>query len=433
MSRKAMLVISVIALTMILSLTVSAASDGWVTADVESGSIKYYGKGLTNWRKINAGEAISGSEIYSDRDLHTAEFSFEGTAIRYIASVGPNRGTALVYVDDVLVAEVDLYSEEMEYQKVVYEQKLDLGMHTIKVVPTGKKSENATFAAITVNAFQYLPSLTNKIAEAYGLLRMAPTAAEVEQNLVSFNYPDEAIEALVVALSQAVEANKNYAPGEDGQIAALVSLDQAMKNFVASKIIVPRPSLYSFEGNLNDSLGAFNALTGNELTYVDGKVGKAVYLDGNVYFQLPADHPIATSEQMTVAAWVNWKEGNTWQRIVDFGNNTSQYFFITPNSGNGTLRFAITSGKGEKIIETKALPKNEWVHVAVTLGNGVAKLYVNGELAASGEITIVPNDFQPKNNYVGKSQWPDPLFNGLIDELYINNVVLSEEEIKSLM
>lgn len=436
MARKATFVLCSVVLFLVFSLAVACAhaDEAWMTVDATSGEVNYYGRGLTNWRKINAGEAYNGDEIYSDRNLHEAVFAFEGTAVRWLASVGPNRGKANVYVDDVLVAEdLDLYSEEMAYQVPVFETMLDLGVHTIKVVPTGTKRPEATFSAITVDAFQYIPSLSNRIADAYALLRLAPSVAEVEQKLVSYDYPGEAVQSLILAISNALEANAYFAPGSEGQIDALVRLEKAMANFRGSKITIARPSLYSFEENLNDSLGLFPATAVGNLGYADGVVGKAANLDGSVHIEVPADHPIATAEQMTVAAWVLWREGNQWQRILDFGNSTSQYFFITPNSGSNTLRFAITSGKGEKLIETAPLPKNEWVHIAVTLGNGEAKLYVNGELAATGSISIVPNDFKPARNYVGKSQWPDPLFNGLIDELYISNVALTGEEIKALM
>ncbi|NLM69510.1 MAG: LamG domain-containing protein [Firmicutes bacterium] len=433
MARKLTVLVSLLMLSLLVSSTVFASA-GWVTVDVTSDEVSYYGTGLTNWRRINAEQAYNSVEIYSDRDIHEVKFTFEGTSVRWLASVGPNRGKANVWINDKLVAEnLDLYAEEMEYQVPVFETTLELGVHTIKVRPTGEKNAKSTFAAITVDAFQYLPSLLNKITEANELLKLVPTAEEVEQKLVSFDYPAEVIAALEKAIAEANEAYNTYAPGEQGQISALAVLDEAMTNFKNSKIPIARPSLYSFEGNLEDSLAGFTALTEYELTYEEGVVGQALNLDGNVFIQVPGDHPIATSEQMTVAAWVNWREGNHWQRIVDFGNNTSQYFFITPNSGSNTLRFAITSGRGEQWVETAPLPKNEWVHVAVTLGNGEANLYVNGELKASGKIDIVPADFEPALNYVGNSQWPDPLFNGLIDELYISNVALSAEEIVELM
>lgn len=424
----------VILLSLTLSLNVLASdNDGWVTVDVTSEEVNYYGTGLTDWRRLNTESALNGVEISSDRDMHEVEFTFEGTGIRWLGSVGPMRGTANVYLnDDLLAANVDLYRKEMAYQEVIFEEILDLGVYTIKVVPTGNSNENSAFRAITVDAFQYLPSLENKIAEANELLVAAPTDEEVEQKLVSYYYPDEAIESLAIAMADALEALQTFKPGTDEQIAGLVILSKAMADFENSKIIIARPSLYSFEDNLDDSLGGFAAIAEGKITYGEGRVGQAIILNGNAHLEIPADHPIATSEQMTIGVWVNWRAGNQWQRILDFGNNTSEYFFITPNSGNNTLRFAITSGSGEQFIETNSLPKNEWVHVAVTLGEGEANLYVNGELKASGAINIKPSDFEPKMNYIAKSQWPDDLFNGLVDELYISNVALSAEEIQDL-
>ena len=47
------------------------------------------------------------------------------------------------------------------------------------------------------------------------------------------------------------------------------------------------------------------------------------------------------------------------------------------------MRFAIKNGGGEQIVQTTQLAVGQWVHVAVTLGNGTAKLYVNGVEQAS--------------------------------------------------
>ena len=73
----------------------------------------------------------------------------------------------------------------------------------------------------------------------------------------------------------------------------------------------------------------------------------------------------------------------------------------------------------------RSLHGNQWAHVAVTLGGGTAKLYVNGELKATKSgITIKPSDIKPSKNYIGKSQFPDPLFNGMIDEFRVYNLRL---------
>ena len=70
----------------------------------------------------------------------------------------------------------------------------------------------------------------------------------------------------------------------------------------------------------------------------------------------------------------------------------------------------------------------------MTLGNGTAKLYVNGVEKASANVTIKPSDFKPTLNYIGKSQFSsDPLLNGMLDEFHIYDHVLSADEILQLV
>ncbi|MGM0879911.1 MAG: LamG-like jellyroll fold domain-containing protein [Bacillota bacterium] len=203
----------------------------------------------------------------------------------------------------------------------------------------------------------------------------------------------------------------------------------------AETLLVHVPaSLYSFEGNADNSTGSSDGTVDGTPAYTAGKVGQAIDLAGKHYVTLPETHPLANYDEITLATWINWKGGNQWQRIFDFGNNTNQYLFLTPRSGSNTLRFAIKNGSSEQMVQTSQLVANQWVHVAVTLGGGTAKLYVGGELKASASnFTIKPSDFKPSVNYIGKSQWPDPLLNGMIDEFRVYNSVLSAEEIKSAM
>lgn len=195
-------------------------------------------------------------------------------------------------------------------------------------------------------------------------------------------------------------------------------------------------SLYSFDGDLNNTFGATPATASGSPAYAaDGKSGQAIQLSGsnNQYVQLPAGHALAQYDEITVAAWVNWAANSQWQRIFDFGTSSTQYMFLSPRSGSNTLRFAIKNGGGEQIVESDQLPLNQWVHVAVTLGGGTAKLYVNGVQKASAAITIKPSDFKPSLNYIGKSQFAaDPLFNGKLDEFVVYNRALNADEIDGL-
>ncbi|MBN1186209.1 MAG: RICIN domain-containing protein [Bacteroidales bacterium] len=189
-----------------------------------------------------------------------------------------------------------------------------------------------------------------------------------------------------------------------------------------------------FDGNtLDNSINLNHGAPYGGTSFTAGKVGSnAIALNGtNAFVQLPAN--IANQQAITIATWVYWKGGGTWQRIFDFGNDQSQNMFLTPNSGSGKLYFAIKNGGAEQGLNTSALPVNVWSHVAVTLGSSGARMYVNGSLVAeSSTITIRPLDFKPVLNYIGRSQYPDPLLNGNIDDFRVYNYALSASEISAL-
>ncbi len=67
-------------------------------------------------------------------------------------------------------------------------------------------------------------------------------------------------------------------------------------------------------------------------------------------------------DDMTLAVWVNWNGGSNWQRIIDFGNDTNQYMFLTPTAAGSNLRFAIKNGGSEQILNTTPLIANEWTY-----------------------------------------------------------------------
>ena len=192
-------------------------------------------------------------------------------------------------------------------------------------------------------------------------------------------------------------------------------------------------SHYKFDGNTTDnSVNLNHAATYGTTSYTTGKVSNGIVLNGsNAFVQLPAD--VANQQTITVAAWVYWSGGSAWQRIFDFGNDESANMFLTPSSGSGQLRFGIKNGGAEQGLNATALTTNVWTHVAVTLSTTGARLYVNGAVVAeSTSVTVRPIDFKPVLNYIGRSQYPDPLFNGRIDEFRVYNYALTPIEIANL-
>lgn len=189
----------------------------------------------------------------------------------------------------------------------------------------------------------------------------------------------------------------------------------------------------SFEENALDTSGfGHNGQIVGTPTFVTGQQGQAIDLNGtNTYVQLP--ETVAKGDSFTFAAWVNWDGGANWQRIFDFGNDTNQYLFLTPSNGTN-LRFAIRNGGTEQTLSSTPLPTGQWRHVAVTIGGGVGRMYVNGSLVATNSaMSIRPGDFDPVRNFLGESQFAaDPHYNGRIDEVVITDTVLTQAQIAAL-
>lgn len=173
-------------------------------------------------------------------------------------------------------------------------------------------------------------------------------------------------------------------------------------------------------------------------SFVDGQVHDALHLvpAQQGYVTLPAGLLDGACEA-TIATWVWIDSGEKWQRIFDFGRDSSVYMFLTPrSSGSGNLRFAISMNglDGEQIIEgTEALPTGAWYHVAAVLGPAGGALFVNGSKVGSNtELTLRPADLGSMPNlYIGRSQFSkDPYYDGNIDSFRIFDRALSDAEIR---
>lgn len=156
----------------------------------------------------------------------------------------------------------------------------------------------------------------------------------------------------------------------------------------------------------------------------------------DVFLVIPSG--ATNTNAMTIATWVRWSGGGSWQRIFDFGTGTDKYMFVTPSNGS-EMRFVMKNGGDEEILSTSKLTANSWKHLAITINPTDAgvevKFYIDGEeKAASTSFTIKPSDIGSFLNYIGRSQFSgDPLFKGYIDDFRIYNYALTAEAVKGIM
>lgn len=192
----------------------------------------------------------------------------------------------------------------------------------------------------------------------------------------------------------------------------------------------------AFDGNSNDSAGTNHGTHSGVPLYVPGKIGQAVDLNGiNDFIDLP--DPVGRTRETTISAWVNWDGGGDWQRVFDFGSGTLQYLFLTPKAGGGGVRLALFDPINGKNVEYQAngptLSTGQWVHLAAVLRENYMTLYVNGQAVGTGFIPGGgPAIFPATNNYIGKSQFADPYFNGRVDDFQVHARAFSGPEVWSL-
>lgn len=171
-------------------------------------------------------------------------------------------------------------------------------------------------------------------------------------------------------------------------------------------------------------------------SWVTGKVAGAVALDGAGGHVRLADGVLNGASDFAVATWVRLDALSMWSRIFDLGTGTGNYLFLTPRSGDGTLRFAITAGGagGEQQINAAPLPTGVWTHVVVSSQAGTGVLYVDGkEVGRNDAMTVQPRMFRNMTaNYVGRSQYSDPYLKGQVDDLRIYGRGLSPAEVAEL-
>jgi len=217
---------------------------------------------------------------------------------------------------------------------------------------------------------------------------------------------------------------------------------------LAATITNPPPSLlhrYSFSESPGattaaDSAGSAPGLVLGGAAF-DGN-GKLNFPGAGGYVNLP-NGLVSGLTNATFETWVTWNGGGNWQRIFDFGNNSNgennqgtglTYLILTPRSGSGVTRFAIStnSGGGEMPVAwTNALPTGQATHLAVAYDfvAQTATLFVNGQRAGVGSAVIPLSAISDVNVWLGRSNWPDPYFNGSMDEFRIYSGVLSDAQV----
>ncbi|MEJ5260103.1 MAG: LamG domain-containing protein, partial [Anaerohalosphaeraceae bacterium] len=197
---------------------------------------------------------------------------------------------------------------------------------------------------------------------------------------------------------------------------------------------------YSFENNLDDSVGGYHGTAVKlPVTYEAGVQGQCISLNG---VDEAVEIPRTIQNGMTIAMWIKTTStagvGNGWfdgQGLVD-GEVTGW----NHNDFGTTLRGSVfsfgigdISGAQTTIQSTKVVNDGQWHYCVATRDaqTGQMCVYVDGVLQATGTGPLGTKD-EPQVLRIGSLQTNLNFFAGQIDEVKLYNYPLSEMEIAAI-
>ena len=171
-------------------------------------------------------------------------------------------------------------------------------------------------------------------------------------------------------------------------------------------------------------------------TFTDGKRKGFLTFNGSSQ-SVTLDRSVADSRAFSFAAWVKPTGGPANQAVLWLGASTTRRLSLTASDGSAQTKFSIINGGTEQTLTTAALPVGVWSHIAVTLDGTTGVLYVNGTAAASGPITIRPDQLLAENtttaaqhNYLARSESSImPMFHGSLDDVQFFSTALNSVQL----
>lgn len=113
-------------------------------------SISYNG----TWTLNALTGAYGGSVNFAATNREKASLRFNGSSVAYVATTGPNRGRVAIFINNVRVAIVDLYSPTVQPARIVYVVSgLVNAQHQITIQPLGNRNASSIGNRVDLDAF----------------------------------------------------------------------------------------------------------------------------------------------------------------------------------------------------------------------------------------------------------------------------------------
>jgi hypothetical protein len=169
--------------------------------------------------------------------------------------------------------------------------------------------------------------------------------------------------------------------------------------------------------------------------WVDGEIGKALQFDGSDdYVDCGDDPSLDLTDQITLVAWMKHPPGTEGYTIIRNSPDDSirQWGLLDYTSTGNVSLFCNTGAGREQLDWAGTLDDDTWHHVALTIDNPNVELFVDGVSRGVLQLSdqIVSTD---TTVWIGRRKPSNFPYTGLIDEVAVFSVVLSESDVNNVM
>ena len=204
---------------------------------------------------------------------------------------------------------------------------------------------------------------------------------------------------------------------------------------------------YRLNGNSNDASGNGNNGTDASITYsqANGKLNQGAGFNGtsSTFYCQSSSFGISGANPITVSIWVNIFTYNVASNQQTFITRIQQgssdgiwdkSFYMQGIGSSANIGFQIYDGAGKfAYFNSSLLPVNKWAHLVGKFDGSYVYIYLNSILIHRVAASSTYAETTPRLT-VGKNNSADPpskYFNGLMDELIIDNIAWSDARIKN--
>ena len=200
---------------------------------------------------------------------------------------------------------------------------------------------------------------------------------------------------------------------------------------------------YTFSSNTvvdetgNTELFLYN----NTKLFSDSERGSVLRFSASEKSYAAFNKNILDTDTCTISFFFFWESSGagSWHQLFEIHNQaTNSNLFFTPQIGWGNYGCALVSDSREynlyETVETNVLPKNKWMHIAITIEDKRIKIYLDGSEISDGYLTFTPSLIKGDSLYLGGNPHRSDNYyiSARLDEIKVFDQALSSNQIQAI-